>query len=335
MPRQIVGKGLRFSLRHAPCAHICRYCLISESRKKSPLPFSRFENLVHKFHDWKKSSGRDDLDIGVFVGPSQDYDLDTLHGVARLRARRGGAFKTMNLGGLRIRRAEELESWIAERQEAGIEGVHASLAGSHQTHDKWNGRAGDFEYQTTILRLVGELGMFREERLFLTKNTLPGFDRLLDILEGLPGEARRRSVSLFFFAGLATRYEDERITEDIRDLLPGRIKALRQGRFGDWRSEREWIPIMLETADKPRRLILKMDVDETNIDALEQTPCEDIFAERERLYQQEYERMPSLGELAARYGDREGTKVYAMSRDVEGRWMAMRARNTGIAAPID
>jgi hypothetical protein len=33
MAREIVGKGLRFSLRHAPCAHICRYCLISESKK--------------------------------------------------------------------------------------------------------------------------------------------------------------------------------------------------------------------------------------------------------------------------------------------------------------
>jgi len=61
MPREIVGKGLRFSLRHAPCAHICRYCLISESRKRSALPFSRFEKLVHRFHDWKQSNGRDDL----------------------------------------------------------------------------------------------------------------------------------------------------------------------------------------------------------------------------------------------------------------------------------
>ena len=46
MPSEIVGEGPRFSLRHAPCAQICRYCLISESRKRSALPFSRFEQLV-------------------------------------------------------------------------------------------------------------------------------------------------------------------------------------------------------------------------------------------------------------------------------------------------
>jgi hypothetical protein len=61
---------------------MCRYCLILESRKRSALPFSRFEQLVHQYHDWRQSNGRDDLEIGIFVGPSFDYDLETLKGVA-------------------------------------------------------------------------------------------------------------------------------------------------------------------------------------------------------------------------------------------------------------
>lgn len=72
---------MRFSLRHAPCAHICRYCLIAESRKRSALPFPRFEALVHRFHDWRQTERRD-LDIGIFVGPSFDYDMERLQGVA-------------------------------------------------------------------------------------------------------------------------------------------------------------------------------------------------------------------------------------------------------------
>ncbi len=70
MPREIVGKGLRFSLRHAPCAHVCRYCLISELRKRSALPFARFEQLVHRFHEWTQSSGRSDLQIPIDGRPS-------------------------------------------------------------------------------------------------------------------------------------------------------------------------------------------------------------------------------------------------------------------------
>jgi hypothetical protein len=335
MPREIVGKGLRFSLRHAPCAHICRYCLISESRKRSALPFSRFEQLVHRFHDWKQSDRRDDLEIGIFVGPSLDYDVDTLKGVARLRARRGGNFQILNLGGLRIRHGDALIAWLEERRAVGITGFHASFAGCGETHDRWNGRAGDFDYQASILRLGGERGMLRREKLFLTQNTLPIFDRLLDILDGIPGEVSSRVASPFFYAGLAARYESERITDDIRDNLPERIRRLRPRKFDNWLSEREWIPVMLETASQPRKLMLKLDVNEANIDHLERTSCEEIMAEREREYQDDYRRIPSLDELCARYGDPANRKVYMMSRDVEGRWMDMHERETGTKTPID
>ena len=335
MSRKVIGKGLRFSLRHAPCAHICRYCLISESRKRSGLPFERFEQLVHRFHDWQQADHADDLEIGIFVGPSLDYDVEILKGVARLRTRKGGRFDTLNLGGLQIRRGAELTAWLEERRAVGITGVHTSLAGCEATHDRWNGRAGDFDYQLSILRLAGELGMVRREKLFLTQSTLPVFDRLLDTLDTIQGEVRHRSVSPFFYAGLATRYETERITEDIRDNLPERVKRLRSDKFDSWRSEREWIPIMLETAAQPRRLTLKLDVDEANIERLENTSCEDIFAERERQYQEGYDKIPSVEELSVRYGDRTNQRIYVMSRDVEGKWMDLHQRATGTPLPLD
>jgi hypothetical protein len=334
MPREILARGLTFSLRHAPCAHICRYCLVSETRKGSKLSFARFERLVHRFHDWK-ASGQTDIDIRTFVGPSLDYDIDTLKGVGRLRARRGTRFEIVNLGGLRIRDTDALAAWIDERQAAGITGFHTSLAGCDEIHDRWNGRAGDFTYQISILRMAGERGMVRQERLFLTQNTLPIFDRLLDIVEGIPGEVRSRIVTPFFYAGLARRYEDHRITEDVRDALPERIAKLRRGRFGDWRSEREWIPILMETASKPRKLAMKLDVHEGNIEELESASCEEIFAEREQLYREEYRRMPSFEELCARFGDPDGRKVYMLPRDLEQKWMDMHQRETGIKIPLD
>src|SRR6202042_3455377 len=224
-------------------------------RKGSKLPFARFERLLHRFYDWK-DSGQTDISIRTFIGPSFDYDIDTLNGVARLRARRGNPFEILNLGGLRMRDAEALKIWLDERQAAGIVGFHTSLAGCDKIHDRWNGRAGDFDYQMSILRLAGERGMVRQERLFLTQNTLPIFDRLLDILDNIPGELRSRVASPFFYAGLAARYENERLTEDDRDNLPERINQLKPAKFGNWLSEREWIPVMLKTADRPRRLFL-------------------------------------------------------------------------------
>jgi hypothetical protein len=92
---------------------------------------------------------------------------------------------------------------------------------------------------------------------------------------------------------------------------------------------------MLETADKPRRLVLKADVDESNIDRLEQMPCDALFAERELEYQESYRALPALDELCDRYGDASNRRVYMMSRDVEGKWLDLHQRATGARKPID
>ena len=92
---------------------------------------------------------------------------------------------------------------------------------------------------------------------------------------------------------------------------------------------------MLETASAPRRLVLKLDVDENNIDRLETAPCEEIFLERERAYRDSYIGIPGLDELCSRYGDLANRRVYMMSRDVEGRWLDLLQRETGVAKPID
>jgi hypothetical protein len=91
----------------------------------------------------------------------------------------------------------------------------------------------------------------------------------------------------------------------------------------------------METADQPRKLLLKLDVDETNIDYLERASCEEIFAERERQYQESYRLIPALDKLCTRYGDAANRKIYMMSRDVEGRWLDLHERTTGAKTPID
>src|SRR5262249_19596317 len=137
------------------------------------------------------------------------------------------------------------------------------------------------------------------------------------------------------YAGLARRYEDERITEEIRDALPERILRLRRGRFSEWRSEREWIPILMETASQPRKVAMKLDVHEGNIEQLEKSSCEETFAKQEQLYREGYLQMPSFAELCARYGDPDGRKVYMLPRDLEDKWLYMHERATGVSVPPD
>lgn len=92
---------------------------------------------------------------------------------------------------------------------------------------------------------------------------------------------------------------------------------------------------MMETAAQPRKMIMKLDVNEDNIDQLESLPCEVIFAERERVYREDYARIPSLAELCERYGDPDSRSIYMLSRDLEQKWMDLHIRETGIRPPLD
>jgi hypothetical protein len=77
---------------------------------------------------------------------------------------------------------------------------------------------------------------------------------------------------------------------------------------------------MIETASEPRKLAIKLDVNESNIDALERASCEYILVAREQIYRDDYRRMPGLDELCSRHGDKDGRKVYMLNRDLEQKW---------------
>jgi hypothetical protein len=66
-------------------------------------------------------------------------------------SRRSAKFWIVNLDGLRMRRGDELSTWLQEQQDAGIAGLHTSLAGFGAVRDRWNGRTGDFDYQLALV----------------------------------------------------------------------------------------------------------------------------------------------------------------------------------------
>jgi len=88
IPREIVGKGLRFSLRHALCAHICRYCLISESRKRNALLFPSSRSAFIVFPIGSQSDGCKDIEIGIFgAKPNRLWDRDRSPAIRGLETR--------------------------------------------------------------------------------------------------------------------------------------------------------------------------------------------------------------------------------------------------------
>ena len=173
--------------------------------------------------------------------------------------------------------------------------------------------------------------MIRQEKLFLTKNTLPLFDRLLDLLDTIPGELLGRTASQFFYAGLATRYEDERLTEEDRDTLPERINELRSGKFGTWLSEREWIPVTLETASRPRRLVPNWMSTRATLIASKPCPVRKPSPSASLSIRRAIVQSRLWTSCAGVMVNPQNRRIYMMSRDVEGRWLDLHQRETGRA----
>ena len=239
-------------LNATPCAHICRYCSCSSaSRKRSKLPLSRFETLVHRFHDWAEASGVDAPEIVSFIGPSFDYDTDTLEMVRRLRVRRGWSFDILNLGGQKFRYDETLLDWLDERQRSGIVGFHASFAGSGTPTTRGTGEQAISTTNQDFANSAASAGWSDTNGSLLKTFCLfsTGYWTFWKI-----SPARFAIVTpVRFSRGTAVRHECERLTEEDRDTLPDHIRQLRLWGFENWRSEREWLPLLMEAASHPRR----------------------------------------------------------------------------------
>jgi hypothetical protein len=234
-----------------------------------------------------------------------------------LKAREKGYIQLF-LGGLRMRSEKEMRLWLEERKNLGIRNVIASFLGCGPVHDDWNNRPGDFDFLMSTLKIAAELGMKMEQRLYLLKSTLPYMEELVNKLNALPGKVRRRWIELIHYSGRAGSLEAERVTGAELALLPERLREL----FVGARSEREWIALMRQQEDPPRKnVILKLELDDTNIERIEVMSCEEIIDELKQRVWKAHAAMPSQLELIEACGDPEGTLLYTTPREIERMWL--------------
>jgi hypothetical protein len=159
-----------------------------------------------------------------------------------------------------------------------------------------------------------------QQRLFLTRSTLPLLNELLDRLDTLP-EALERMAFPFFYCGFANRMEDERLTQEQLDSLPERVHKLLRFDWRNWRTERGWVNAVLEEGKVLDRVSLKLILNDDNIQRFESMTCDEIVMELETATREEYAAIPSRLELCEKYADPTNEKVYMFRWDVESLWV--------------
>ncbi|MGA9486588.1 MAG: hypothetical protein WBV25_05880, partial [Methylocella sp.] len=154
---------------------------------------------------------------------------------------------------------------------------------------------------------------------FVTRSTFPHLEELLDHLEMLPKPAIERALIPFSYIGWARDQEDERILEEHRDRLPDRLRTLMPKKEG-WKSEREWMKMSMTDGTR-KDLMLRLEVDETNIEYIETASCDEIVEDLEARTRAAYELTPTWEELRDRHGDKTNLRIYANQDDIERKWL--------------
>jgi sulfatase maturation enzyme AslB (radical SAM superfamily) len=311
-------KGIDIIVFGNSCAHECRYCFF-DNHKSSKNPFNRFSSIADRFLEWKKTQGLTNFPVIFRWFYSDDAEPAVLKKDIEL-ATREKMHRSLFLGGMRMRPESEMRIRLQKLRDVGVKFAYASFAGYGDVHDYWNSRPGDFEFLINTMTSAANLGMVFFQRIFLMKSTLPTLEKLIDKLDELPIKVKSREIYPLFYSGRARYLEDERVTAADLEVLPERVTKFLKKRK-NWRTEREWMDTVYEREETSANVILKLYLDDTNIDRIESMSCEEIVSELENRTRAAYAALPAKRQLCEEYGDPTNLRLYQDFHDVQILWL--------------
>lgn len=278
--------------------------------------FERVLEVAQKFVQWRDKQGLAEFGVDIFTGYCCDSPLAFQ---AQQFNRKAGAtsWQYLPVNGMEFRSERELRQLLLSWKENGVTSIGVTFYGLRKFHDYWSNRPGDFDYTLLIAKTAADLGLHRQETIFLSKDGIGDIPDLIDLLDSIPGK-KSRSICPWDYRGRGKKLEEERVLISQVEALPEHMRKCINPRY---LSEADWIR-EIEAGNAPRknRRYYLISLWEDNIAQLESTDSGEILQqmrdEDERLYQA----IPSLSTLAQLYGQMNGKKVYWL-RDLEWKWI--------------
>jgi len=259
---------------------------------------------------------------GFSFGYSMEHP--DLKGVVRTLRRLGGPTADfLQCDGMRMRSEAECMELMHMLRGEGIRQLNFTFYGLSDYHDRFAGRKGDFELLMRMMRAAKALRLPFTTGIPLTAENLHEVDRLVSILQEI------ESDRVF----LTVPHEEGRgkLLRDVRLSLPGflGLSAETQKLLNReiYRTERDWLQESEPVRDRQRTILISLRAD--NIDAYETRSVSSVIREIEALDESYYAAFPGFQELAERYGDFHGEKLYRI-RDLFYHYRAQYAREHDI-----
>ena len=304
-----------------PCACRCRYCLLSWDGRACGAEDARAQAYARALHGWLREK-RPELGFLYGFGYAMEHPhLAEAIDFCRETGSATGEF--LQLNGMRMRSREELAQLLAMVQAHGVKLINLTFYGTEAYHDAFAGRRGDYRLLTDTLRAAAEVGLPAAVDMPLTAESAPMADALLDAVAPLnPAQTR---LFIPHGEGRGHTLEAIRLTESGLAALSPRAQSLLNRRV--YRTEAAW----LAQGDfpAPTRRVVTLTLTTENIARFEAMPFEETVAYLESLDDAYYAAVPALPELAARYGDPAGDRLYSL-RDLQMTWEKRFIAETGL-----
>ncbi len=314
--------AINISTLCVPCENRCRYCLLSWDGKLLGADYGRCQHYAEEFYSWLKEN-RPDLSFQFYYGYAMEHpEIGKAIDFAKKTGSAGGEF--LQLDGLKFRPPEKLLAWLRNVQSHGIHTIDLTFYGTRTFHDRFAGRRGDFDHMLTILQQANSLDLKVNISIPITQENAGQMDELLDVYEDYTVEYLR--IFIPHREGRGAGLENIRLTEqDLRKLSPrvrGHINTSRYKTEGQWVREKQFPEL--------QKRMLGLSLTPENIAWFENISYGEAIAYLEKLDSDYYAAMPPLRELAQRYGDAAGDKLFDL-RDLYLYYQSQCLQETGLA----
>lgn len=293
-----------------PCYAHCRYCLLSSCGKATGVDYERGKRIAKRIYD-EIQAKCPELGFFYYIGYCMDDEnlIDYIRFTQKIESPSG---HFLQLNGLRLRDETETNEFISELVGAGIKLIDLTFYGMQEYHDRFAGRAGDFDFLLRILKAVRQHGLKVRFSIPATKENLSQLDELVGLLEQY--QTGEISVFLPHSKGRGRSLDALRLTADDLDRLSDRVRS----HLSNYRTESEWLAS--ENLETPDTRVLTLSLTPANIEKLESMTLEEILTFLEELDARYYAALPAPEELATLYGNKAGTRLYRRLRDLQMEW---------------
>ena len=285
-----------------PCGCRCRYCLLSWDGSPVGAAWERSSRYAQKLGEWL-AAHRPELGFSFSFGYSMEHPR-LREALGTLRRLGSPQAEFLQCDGMKLRDEAESGALAKLLAEEGVKRLNVTIYGEKAYHDRFAGRAGDFDNLLRLMAAARDAGLELSCGIPLTRENLNQISALTELLlKRVPG------LRLFLFVpheeGRGAALAPIRIRKQDLAALPEGVGGLLNRRV--YRTEGEWLREGF-APETHRALLLSLRAD--NIARCEAMEPQALIRELEELDEAYYAAFPSLEELAARYGDPEGQLLY-------------------------